>query len=49
VQRWHYALYREFFCPNRVAIADAAEGIRALEQGGHPWAKLPETGGSAGR
>ena len=45
VQRWHNALYREFFCPNRVAIADAAEGIRALEQGVHPWAKLPDAVG----
>jgi hypothetical protein len=49
VQRWHNALYREFFCPNRVAITDAAEGIRALEQGGHPWAKLPNAVGGGGR
>jgi len=33
VQRWHNALYAEFFCPNRIAIADAAEGVRALERG----------------
>jgi CNP1-like family len=47
VQRWHNALYREFFCPNSVAISNAAEGIRALEQGGHPWAKLPDTAGGS--
>lgn len=48
VQRWHNALHREFFCPNRVAISDAAEGLMALKQGGHPWVK-PDTavGGSA--
>jgi hypothetical protein len=45
VQRWHNALYREFFCPNRIAITDAAEGVSALKQGGHPWAKLPDTVG----
>ena len=47
VQRWHNALYREFFCPNRIAIGDAAEGVHALERGGHPWAKLPDAAGGA--
>jgi hypothetical protein len=35
VQRWHNVLYREYFCPYRFPIADPAEGILALEQGGH--------------
>lgn len=36
-------LHWEYFCPNRVAVADAAEGVSALEQGGHPWSKKPES------
>jgi len=36
VQRWHNALRREFFCPQRVPIFDPAEGIDALRRGGHP-------------
>ncbi len=36
VQRWHQALRREFFCPQNVPIFDAAEGIDALQRGGHP-------------
>jgi len=36
VQRWHYALSREFFCPVGVPIRTAAEGIDALKRGGHP-------------
>jgi hypothetical protein len=35
-QRWHNALYREYFCPQRAIIFDAAEGIDALRRGGHP-------------
>ncbi len=38
VQRWHSALWREFFCPQRVPINDAAEGLEALRLGGHPHA-----------
>ena len=48
VQRWHNALYGEFFCPNGVAIADATEGIRALERGAHPWSAAPSTKGAVG-
>ena len=48
VQRWHSALYREFFCPNRVAIADAAAGVLALERGAHPWAASPGSSGAVG-
>lgn len=36
VQRWHDALWREFFCPRGIAIDSAAEGIDALKRGGHP-------------
>jgi hypothetical protein len=34
VQRWHNALHGEYFCPNGIAIEDAAEGARALQRGG---------------
>jgi predicted small lipoprotein YifL len=37
VQRWHNALQREYFCPNNIPIMDAAEGLDALERGGHPY------------
>jgi hypothetical protein len=36
MQRWHNALLREYFCPQRVPIFDPAEGIDALRRGGHP-------------
>jgi hypothetical protein len=38
-----YALHWEYLCPNNVAVYSAAEGIAALEKGGHPWSKLPTT------
>jgi len=38
-QRRHTTLYREYFCPQNEPIRDAAEGVRALEQGGHPFSK----------
>ena len=41
------ALYREYFCPQAEPIRDAAEGVRALEQGGHPFSK--GFGGDQGR
>ena len=31
-----YILHREYFCPQRIAISDVAEGVAALEAGGHP-------------
>jgi hypothetical protein len=34
-----YVLHREFFCPDRTAIVSVAEGILALQKGGHPNAK----------
>jgi len=32
-------LYADYFCPQKVAILNAAEGVRALRDGGHPFAK----------
>src|SRR5205085_10118815 len=32
-------LYAEYFCPQKVPIRSAAEGVNALEDGGHPFAK----------
>jgi hypothetical protein len=48
VQRWHNALHREFFCPNRVAIVDVAAGIQALEQGANPLSAAPNSKGVVG-
>ena len=39
VQHWHVALRREYFCPQNLPIQSADEGVRALEQGGHPFVK----------
>lgn len=39
VQRWHNALYREYFCPQKEPIASAREGVEALRRGGHPFAR----------
>jgi hypothetical protein len=36
---WHRVLYREYFCPQNEPIRNAAEGVRALEQGGHPFSQ----------
>jgi hypothetical protein len=36
VQRWHYTLWREYFCLGEVPIRKAAEGVNALKRGGHP-------------
>ena len=35
-QRWHHTLRVEYFCPQGVPIANAAEGVDALRRGGHP-------------
>ena len=32
-------LYADYFCPQKVPIVNAAEGVRALEQGGNPFAR----------
>lgn len=39
VQRWHNELRGRYFCPNRLSIATAAEGLDALRRGGHPAIK----------
>ena len=39
VQRWHNALYREYFCPQRQPVASAREGVDALRRGGHPLSR----------
>ena len=39
VQRWHNALFREYFCPQREPIASAQEGVQALRSGGHTAAR----------
>jgi len=45
VQRWHDALWREYFCPRATPIRSAAEGVAALRKGGHPSrSTLPERG-----
>ena len=49
MQRWHRTLQHEYFCPQTQPIRDAAEGVRALEQGGHPFARSLGAGNPAGR
>ena len=48
-QRWHRALLHEYFCPQTQPIRDAAEGVQALRQGGHPFARSLDAGNAAGR
>jgi len=36
IQRWHNALFDEFFCPLGNPIHTSREGIDALKRGGHP-------------
>jgi hypothetical protein len=48
VQRWHNALHAEFFCPNRIAIPDAATGVHALQRGANPVSAAPNTRGAVG-
>jgi hypothetical protein len=38
VQRWHLELRSRYFCPVRMPIWTAAEGVDALRRGGHPAA-----------
>ena len=39
LQPWHLTLYRDYFCPQKSPIGSPGEGVRALEQGGHPFAR----------
>lgn len=36
IQRWHNALFNEFFCPLGNPIHTPREGVAALKAGGHP-------------
>ena len=38
-QPWDVTLHREYFCAQGVPIRNVPEGVRALEQGGHPFYK----------
>lgn len=49
VQRRQVTLYREYFCPQNEPIRTAAEGVRALQQGGHPFARGFSGEGGRGR
>lgn len=40
VQRWHNALYQEYFCPLGEPIRSSAEGVNALRSGDHPSRRL---------
>lgn len=51
VQRWHNALYQEYFCPQREPIASREEGVNALRRGGNPFLRgqsedIPRGGGA---
>ena len=46
VQRWHNALYREYFCPQGRPIASAREGADALRRCGHAFYEDVPRGGS---
>ena len=37
VQRWHNALYNEYFCLQGEPIANREEGVNALHRGGNPF------------
>jgi hypothetical protein len=41
IQRWHNALYKEYFCPLGEPIRSAAEGVQALRRGDHPSRRAP--------
>ncbi|MDR0736661.1 MAG: CNP1-like family protein [Zoogloeaceae bacterium] len=39
--RYHAALFMDFFCPNGLIAADAQSVRRAIEKEGEPWAEAP--------
>lgn len=41
-------LMRAYFCPKRIAIGSAAEGVSALQRGGHPLADAPDPASGGG-
>ena len=51
VQRWHNALYQEYFCLQGEPIASREEGVNALHRGGNPFLRgqsedIPRGGGA---
>jgi hypothetical protein len=46
VQRWHNALYRQYFCPMKEPIVNPQEGVYSLRRGGHPLYEETPRGGS---
>ena len=42
IQRWHNELYSQYLCPRRRPIENAAEGVNALREGGHPALAAPD-------
>jgi CNP1-like family len=44
-----FVLYQDYFCPARVSIKTAAEGVDALKRGGHPRAQDLNTGAAIRR
>lgn len=46
IQRWHNVLAGQYFCPTRLTILSAAEGLDALRRGGHPAAANLGFGGA---
>ena len=49
VQRWHNALYREYFCPQKEPVASRRGGVESLRRGGHPlYDDLPRGGSGSG-
>lgn len=40
-----FVLHREYLCPHRIAVQNAAEGVSALEAGGHPSMRRSLGGG----
>jgi hypothetical protein len=48
-ERAESTLFREFFCPGGIPIADASDGVMALERGGHPFVRPKDSVSGAGR
>ena len=42
VQRWHNALYFDYFCPRRQPVKDVAEAVQVLRRGGNSATAIPQ-------
>jgi hypothetical protein len=42
IQRWHNALYFDYFCPRRQPVKAVAEAVQALRQGGSSATAIPQ-------